>query len=35
MEPMNVAPYIRRYHVTDEYLLNSSVPMNTLGYVRW
>jgi hypothetical protein len=33
MAPTNVAPYIHRCHVTDEYNLNSSVPTNTLGYI--
>jgi hypothetical protein len=31
---MNVASYIRQCHVTDEYNLKSSIPMNTLGYVH-
>jgi hypothetical protein len=31
---MNVAPYIRWCHITNEYILNSSVPTNKLGYVR-
>jgi hypothetical protein len=30
---MNVTPYICWCHITDEYILNSSVPTNTLGYV--
>jgi hypothetical protein len=32
--PMNVDPYIHRCHVTNEYILNSLVPMNTYDYVR-
>jgi hypothetical protein len=32
--PMNVASYVCRCHVTDEYILNSSVLKNKLGYVR-
>jgi hypothetical protein len=35
MEPMNVALYIRRWHITDECILYLSVPMNMLGYVHW
>jgi hypothetical protein len=31
--PTNVAPYIHRCYTTDKYNLNSSVPMNNLGYV--
>jgi hypothetical protein len=34
VEPMNVSPYICRCHVTNEYILNSSVLTNTLSYVR-
>jgi hypothetical protein len=34
VEPMNVGSYIRRCHVTNEYILNSSVLMNTLGYIH-
>jgi hypothetical protein len=30
----NVATYIRQCHITDEYNLNSAIPMNTLGYVH-
>jgi hypothetical protein len=30
----NVAPYLHRCHVTNEYNLNSSVLTNTLGYVH-
>jgi hypothetical protein len=33
VEPMNVGSYIHRCHVTNEYILNSSVLMNTLGYI--
>jgi hypothetical protein len=32
--PMNVAPYIHRCHIINEYNLNSSVLTNTLGYVH-
>jgi hypothetical protein len=32
--PTNVAPYIHRCHVTNKYILNSSVPMNVLCCVR-
>jgi hypothetical protein len=34
MEPRNVAPYIRRYHITVKCIVNLSVPTNMLGYVR-
>jgi hypothetical protein len=34
VESMNITPYIRWCQITDEYILNLSVPMNTLGYVR-
>jgi hypothetical protein len=29
----NVAPYNIRCHITDEFKINSSVPMNMLGYI--
>jgi hypothetical protein len=35
VSPMNVTPYIHRCDVTDEYIVNSSVLTNTLGYVHW
>jgi hypothetical protein len=31
VELTNIAPYIRRWHVTDDHIVNSSVPMNMLG----
>jgi hypothetical protein len=34
VEPMNVAPYICRCHITDKCIVNSSVLMKMLGYVR-
>jgi hypothetical protein len=33
VSPMNVAPYIHQWHVTNEYILNSLVPTITLGYI--
>jgi hypothetical protein len=32
--PTNVAPYIRRCYITDENILNLSVPMNKLSYIH-
>jgi hypothetical protein len=34
VELMNVALYISRCYITNEYILNLPVPLNTLGYVR-
>jgi hypothetical protein len=34
VESMNVGQYIYRCHIIDEYILNSSVPTNKLGYIH-
>jgi hypothetical protein len=35
VEPMIISLYICQCHATNEYILNLSVPMNMMGYIRW